>query len=233
MTAPSDSNDSETARRKVVLFGAGDFASLAWYCLTHDSPQEVAGFTVDGAAMQGERLHGLPVVPFETVEETFTPDGHDLLIAVGPHQVNELRAARYEAGGAKGYGFASYVASRARTWPDLEIGPGSMVFDNAVIEPFARIGANCVVRASAQVSHHVELGDHVFVAPGATLAGGCRVEARSFLGVNATLRDAVTVAERCIVAAGALVTRSTDPGGLYVGVPARRSGESAGVKIWS
>ena len=234
MTLASDSPENpKTGSRKVVLFGAGDFASLAWACLTHDSPHEVAGFTVDAAALQSGTHQGLPLVPFEVVEEHFPPSHHDILIAVGPHQVNTLRQARFEAAQAKGYGFASYVASRARTWPDLEIGPGCMVFDGAVIEPFARIGANCVIRAQAQVSHHTRLGDHVFLAPGVTLAGGCRVEDRCFLGVGATLRDATTVAADCIVAAGAVVTRPTEPGGLYVGLPAKRGGEAAAVKIWS
>lgn len=233
MTPPAAADPSRSAPRKVVLFGAGAFASLVWYCLTHDSPHEVAGFTVDAAALKNGRLHGLPVVPFEELEQHFAPQDHDLLLAVGPHQVNGLRAERYEAGRERGYGLASYVASGARTWPDLTLGPGSLIFENAVIEPFAEIGANCVVRAGAQVSHHARISDHAFLAPGVTLAGGCRIGARSFLGVRATLRDGITVADRCIVAAGALVTRSTEPGGLYVGVPARRSGASEGVKIFS
>ena len=50
---------------------------------------------------------------FEDLERHFAPAEHDLLIAVGPHRVNGLRAARYDAGRARGYGFTSYVASRA------------------------------------------------------------------------------------------------------------------------
>ncbi len=233
MTPPAASAPSRSAPRKVVLFGAGDFASLVWYCLSHDSPHEVAGFTVDAAALKNGRMHGLPVVPFEELEQQFAPQDHDLLLAVGPHRVNGLRAERYEAARARGYAFASYVASGARTWPDLSFGPGSLIFENAVVEPFAEIGANCVIRAGVQVSHHARISDHAFLAPGVTLAGGSRIGTRSFLGVRATLRDGITVADRCIVAAGALVTRSTEPGGLYVGVPAQRSGNSEEVKIFS
>lgn len=229
MTPPSDSGKT----RKAVLFGAGDFASLVWACLTHDSPYDVAGFAVDGAQRRSERLHGLPVVPFEEVERHFPPAAHDLLIAVGPQRMNALRAERFAAGQAKGYAFASYFSSRARRWPDLETGPGCMVFDNAVIEPFVRIGANCVVRAGARVAHHGRLADHVFLAPGATLAGRCDVGARSFLGVNATLREATQIAEDCLVGAGAVVTRATEPGGLYLGVPAQRRGDAAAVEKWS
>ena len=218
--------------RKVVLYGREEMARLVCYCLRHDSPLEVAGFTVARAELAGESLLGLPVVPFEDLTQHFPPDSHDLMIAIGPHQVNAPRAARFAEGKAKGYGFASYVSSRAHVWPDLEMGDGSMIFENAVVEPFSRIGTNSILRANAHVSHDGRIGDHVFLAPRVAMAGACGVESYSFVGVNATLRDTVTVAERCVVGAGAVVARSTEPDGLYVGVPAKRAGQAGDVKVW-
>ena len=224
--------------RKVVLYGREELAHLAWYCLGHDSACEVVAFTVAAAEMpssaaDGEaRLHGLPLVPFEDLEARFPPETHALLIAIGPHQVNGPRAARFAEGAAKGYRFASYVSSRAHTWPDLEIGPGCMIFENAVVEPFSRIGANSILRANVHVSHDGEVGDHVFLAPRVAMAGKCRVGDRCFLGVNATLRDGVAIAPGCVVGAGAVVARAPEPDGLYVGVPARRAGAAGDVKAW-
>ena len=220
--------------RKVVLYGREELARLAWYCLSHDSPYDVAAFTVAAAEIpKGETsLCGLPLVPFEELEVRFPPETHALLIAIGPHQVNGPRAARFAEGRAKGYGFASYVSSRARTWPDLEIGPGCMIFENAVVEPFSRIGANSILRANVHVSHDGRVGDHVFLAPRVAMAGKCRVGDRCFLGVNTTLRDGVAVAPGCVVGAGAVVARTTEPDGLYVGVPAKRVGAAADVKVW-
>jgi sugar O-acyltransferase (sialic acid O-acetyltransferase NeuD family) len=227
----------QTPPRKVVLFGAGGLARLACYCLRHDSVQEVAGFTVDGAhlpaaGLPAGTLHDLPVVAFEDLERHFSPRDHDLLIAVGPHEVNRLRARRFEEGRARGYRFASYISSRANLWPDLEIGEGCMIFENAVVEPFSRIGDNAILRANVHVSHDGVVGDHVFLAPRVAMAGTCGVEQRSFVGVNATLRDGVTVAADCVVGAGAVVARSTEAGGLYVGVPAKRVGSAGDVKVW-
>ena len=145
--------------------------------------------------------------------------------------MNRLRAERFAQGKAMGYRFASYIASGARLWPNLAVGEGCMIFEGAVVEPFSSIGRNSVLRAGVHVSHDGRIGDHCFLAPRVVLAGGCTVEAFSFLGVNSTLRDGVTVAKRSMVAAGAVVTASTDPGGLYVGVPARRKGSSEGVKL--
>ena len=224
--------------RKVVLYGREELARLVWYCLTHDSPREVAGFTVAEAEMPAETrggagaLHDLPLVPFERLEDHFPPERHDLLIAIGPHQANAPRAQRYAEGLARGYRFARYLSTRARLWPDLEVGPGSMIFENVVIEPFSRVGANSVLRANVHVSHDGRIGDHAFLAPRVALAGCCSVGDRCFLGVNTTLRDKVSVAPGCVVGAGAVVAKATEPDGLYVGVPAKRVGAAGDVKIW-
>jgi carbonic anhydrase/acetyltransferase-like protein (isoleucine patch superfamily) len=101
-----------------------------------------------------------------------------------------------------------------------------MVFDGAIIQPFASIGHNCIIRSGSHVSHHVVISDHAFLAPGAVLSGGATIGQRCFIGANATVQDGVAVAPRCIVAAGAVVNKDTTEGGLYVGVPARRRAPS-------
>lgn len=49
----------------VIVFGAGTFASLAWFCLTNDSQWKVQAFTVDKECLTQSTHEGLPVVPFE------------------------------------------------------------------------------------------------------------------------------------------------------------------------
>src|SRR3546814_1918349 len=83
-----------------------------------------------------------------------------------------------------------------------------------------------VLRAGVHLSHDADVGDHAFLAPRVTVAGSGRVESHCFVGVSATLRDNVTLGARCVVGAGAVVTRSTQADGLYVGVPARLVGRA-------
>ena len=43
---------------KVVVFGVGQWAELAHFYLTHDSPHEVVAFTVDREYLDGDELQG-------------------------------------------------------------------------------------------------------------------------------------------------------------------------------
>jgi maltose O-acetyltransferase len=58
----------------------------------------------------------------------------------------------------------------------------------------------------------------------------------SWIGCNVTLLPNTTVAAGCVIATGAVVTRSTVPNGLYAGVPARltrllHGGEDAAIPL--
>src|SRR3546814_17823668 len=87
----------------------------------------------------------------------------------------------------------------ARLWPDLDIGPGCMVFENATVEPFSRIGANTILRVGVHLSHDAVIGDHVFLAPRVAMAGTGRIESHCFVGVNATLRaEERRVGKECV-----------------------------------
>lgn len=49
-----------------------------------------------------------------------------------------------------------------------------------------------------------------------------RVEDGVWIGARAVILPGCTVGQGCIIAAGAVVTKSCEPNGLYAGVPARR-----------
>ena len=211
----------------VVIFGLEQLSSLAWYVLTHDSEHQVAGFTVDAAYQTADKLHDLPVTPFERLEDRFPPGDFALLIPLGWTRVNGLRTEKYAEGKSKGYPFISYISSRALVWPDLQIGENCLIYEGAIVQPFARIGDNCILRSGCHVSHHAIVGDHCFLAAHAVVAGNTVIGERCFLGLNSTIRDGVTVAPRCFIAAGALVTANTEANGVYMGVPAKRREQSA------
>jgi sugar O-acyltransferase (sialic acid O-acetyltransferase NeuD family) len=215
---------------KVVIFGNKKLASLAWYVLTHDSPHEVVGFTVDGAYLAENTLHGLPVVAFEQVEAHFPPESIAMIAPLGARNLSRLREEKHRSGKAKGYRFISYVSSRAVTWPDLSMGENCMLYEASIVQPFARLGDGVTLRAGANVSHHVKIGDNCFFAGDACIGGAVNIGERCFLGLNSTVRNGVTIAARCFIAAGAVVTADTKENGLYVGVPAKqRPGPADGI----
>ncbi|MGZ3707861.1 MAG: acetyltransferase, partial [Bdellovibrionota bacterium] len=132
--------------KKVVIFGVGDFARMAYVYLTKDSPYEVAAFTVNERYLPESRnLFDLPVVPFETLEKTHPVDQYEMLAAVGYKRVNQAREEVYLQCKAKGYRMITYVHSKSVLTGFNEIGENTFIFENNVIQPFVKIGNNVVI----------------------------------------------------------------------------------------
>lgn len=201
---------------QLILFGDGVVASHAHYHLTHDSPHDVVAFTVDRAYLRHDTLLGLPVVPFETVQEQFPPSDYAMLVTISYRQVNRLRAAKYAEARAKGYQLVTNISGRAVTWPDLVIGDNCRIGAGCVIDPHVTIGNNVVIAGGCVVGHDTVIGDHCFIAGGAVLAGSIVVEPYTFIGTGAVVRDRLRLGAATVVGAGSVILEDTPPGAVYV-----------------
>ncbi len=200
------------SEKPVVIFGMGAFAQVAAVYLLKDSPREVVAYTVDGEYATTDTFADLPVVAFEELLESHPPDRVDLLVATGFRGVNSVRRGIYERCRTLGYGFVTYVNSRAYLMSDERIGENTFIFEANVIQPFAQIGDDVVVWSGNHIGHHSRIEDHCFIASHAVISGHVVVGESSFIGVNATLRDGITLGRRCVIGAGAVVLRDKDEG---------------------
>lgn len=61
-------------KRPLIVFGLTEMAQLAHLYFSKDSTYEVIAFTVDFEYIKGATAYcGLPIVPFESVAETYPP----------------------------------------------------------------------------------------------------------------------------------------------------------------
>ena len=207
--------------RPLVLIGAGEFAQIACEYFEHDSNYDVVAFSVEHEYLTQPTLANRPVVAYETMEAHYSPTDVEVFVAIPASQLNRLRTRLYQDAKRRGYRFATYVSTRAFVWRNAELGENSFIFEGNVIQPFVRIGNNCILWSGNHVGHRTVVRDNVFVASHAVISGYCEIGESSFIGVNATFNDHVKVASDNLVGAGALVTRDTEPGRIYVGSPAK------------
>ncbi|MGB7395154.1 MAG: acetyltransferase [Pricia sp.] len=205
------------AGEKLILFGVGQLSSLAHFYFKHDSDHEVVGFTVDKDYLESDTFEGLPVVPFEEVESHFSPEQHQMFIPISFKRMSHARREKYEAAKERGYTLASYVSSKATTWPDLDHGDNCFIFEDNTIQPYVKIGNNCILWSGNHIGHHTVIKDHVFITSHVVISGACTVEDHCFLGVNATVRDETILGEATLVGMGANIIRDTKPYEIHIG----------------
>lgn len=102
------------------------------------------------------------------------------------------------------------------------VGEGSVVMPNAVINPYAQIGKHCIINTGAIVEHDNTIADFAHISVGTKLAGTVNIGIRTWVGAGATISNGISVCNDCVIGAGAVVVKSIQEPGTYVGVPAKK-----------
>ncbi len=210
------------AYKKLVIIGAGEFASIAYEYFTHDSNYDVVAFSVERSYLTSTSLYEKPLIAFDELVTKFPPKTHDVFVSIPASQLNQLRTRLYYAVKELGYACATYISSRAFVWHNAEIGDNCFVFENNTIQPFVKIGNNVILWSGNHIGHQTLIADHCFLSSHVVVSGYCHIGESCFLGVNSTFNDHVTVPRDCIIASGTLVSKSLqNPGKIYYGAPAK------------
>ena len=209
--------------KKLVIFGAGDIAQLAYYYFSTDSDYNVVAFTVDSQYVKAKDFCELPLIAFEDILEKYPPSDYLLFIALSYTKLNSIRKSKYIAAKQLGYGLVSYISSRATILNNGLIGDNCFILEDNTVQPYARIGNNVTLWSGNHIGHHSVIGEHTFVASHVVVSGGVGIGEQCFIGVNATLRDHIKIGDRCVVGAGAILLGDAEPEGVYIAATTERS----------
>nr|WP_280527538.1 acetyltransferase [Deinococcus humi] len=195
-----------------MVVGAGGHAKVVIATL-RAAGLEVAGVLDDHTKSWGGSVLGCPVLgDLEHLKET-----HDrAVLAIGSNTARRDIAARYP-----NTNWASVTHPAATVHESVQVGPGTVIFAGAVIQPDTVLGRHNIVNTGATVDHDCILEDFVHVAPGVHLAGAVHLKEGVFLGVGGAVMPGITVGRWTTVGAGGVVVRSLTANTIAIGIPAR------------
>ena len=206
---------------KLIIVGAGETAKIAHEYFTHDSPYEIAAFSVEQKFLKESEMRGLPVVPFEELANLYEPAKYKVFVAISYTQLNRIRARLYNAIKQKGFSAASYVSSSAFVWRNVEIGENCFIFENNVLQHKVKVGNNVILWSGNHIGHRTLIKDNCYISSHVVISGFCEVGENCFFGVNSCVGDKLKIARDCVIGAGAVVIRDTEAEKVYVGNPAK------------
>ena len=130
------------------------------------------------------------------------------------------------------------IGARVRLRSHVELRPGTWVGDDCYVDSGVkssgqnRIGNNVTLRYGAIIARGCDIGDGCYICPlvmtnnidhHGNQIGGAKVGKGCFIGTHAVIGAGITIAPDTVIGACALVTKDiTEPGGVWVGVPAKR-----------
>lgn len=208
-----------TQSTNIVIFGNGAMAKVLYSYAR--SSLNIVGFTVDDQCIHDHQTEflGLPLVPFSKVESVFRPQEHQLIIAVGFIEMNDLRGQKYFEAQQKGYSFGSYIHNSVLLHDDVSIGENSIILDMVSIHPGCQLGHSTFISSNVNIGHDCIIAPNNWINSGVAVAGGCDIGEGCFFGVNASLGHGVEIGKQNFIAANTLVTSSTQDGQVFISEP--------------
>jgi UDP-N-acetylbacillosamine N-acetyltransferase len=219
-------------KRKIVLYGAGPFASLMTVHFNHEPSYEVVARCVDRTYLATAEKAGPPLVPFEKIEASHPPGQYEMFLAIGYKRMRD-RERLYLKAKDKGYRLVNFVSKNALVHDAEALGENNVILAGCILEPFVRLGDNNILWSGSTLCHGTQVGNHNFFAAGTILGGECAVGDCCFFGFGARVAAHLSISNETLVGANSLVLQDTEPFTRYLGTPAKRMGVHAdrGIEI--
>jgi sugar O-acyltransferase (sialic acid O-acetyltransferase NeuD family) len=216
------SSQFEPRFRKLYIFGAGGHGrEIAWLAQQAWGADLELEFLVDRTEFLSEPVNDIPV---RLLGESKANVDTRFVVALGDPILRRVATA---ACVSAGHAPAQLVHPRAEMSARVALGEGVVIFAGAIITTNVRIAAHVHVNVACTISHDVTIGEFATLSPGVHVAGHVVIGRNVFIGIGASVINGrrgapLVVGDDAIIAAGACVTRSVEPGAMVAGIPAHR-----------
>ncbi len=211
--------------KKIAIYGAGGFArEVAWLLSTakeYDA-HDVIGYIEDGSE-HGRILNGHQVLSWQSfMAYAQELEGALIAVAIGSPQGRRSVVAKCEAAG---FSFPNLAHHSVQMSEYVQLGAGSIICCGSILTVNIKLDQHVHINLDCTIGHDVHIGEFTTLSPGVHISGNVHIGKDVYIGTGATVingssEEPLVIADGTVIGAGACITRSTEAGCLYAGVPA-------------
>lgn len=186
------------------------------------SPVEFMGYAFDDETL-GPDVNGFPIHcktyevnekfrKFDDVKfiyQLWRPD----LIAVRIDLLNSFNIPKEK--------FFTFVHPSAIVAKSANIGYGSSILGNCVINANATVGNHCTIHSNTLVGHDTKMGDYNFLAAHSVVGSNNIIGDANFFALKCSINNKIVIGNNCFIAMASNVIKSVESGCKVMGNPAK------------
>jgi len=188
-------------KKKLILLGGGGHCKSCIDVIEQAGLHEIVGI-IDQQEQLGELILGYKVIGTDEEIESLANKGNEFLVTVGQIKTAKIRERLFNQLREYNAKIATIISPRAYVSQYAEIGEGSIIMHDTLINADASIGKNCIINTKALIEHDAIIGDHCHISTAAIINGGVDIKQGTFFGSNATSREYVASLEVDFIKAG-------------------------------
>lgn len=192
----------------MIIFGASGHAKVIIDILQNNS------ICIEKIIDDNPKVEEIFGIKVEKNTNSYSSD-KEAIIGIGNNEIRKKIAEKYD------FQYQVAIHPKAVISKYSQLGEGSMVMANSVINPSVEIGKHCIINTGAVVEHDCQIADFVHISPNASLAGNVRVAEGAHIGIGASVIQGVKIGKWATIGAGAVVIRDVPDFAVVVGNPAK------------
>ena len=163
---------------------------------------QIVGFVDNAFATSKSVAFGIEVIGGFDAVKKFDRDEIVLINTIVGSIQKRVETTRYFLN--LGYQFTNIVHPGVNT-KYVTLGVGNLVYENALIQPFVRIGNHCVISSNSGIAHETTIGDFCFIGGASYICGKVEIEDEVFIATGAKVLPRLKIGRSAEIGAGTIV----------------------------
>lgn len=209
--------------KDIIIVGHGGLArEVAQYIsdINKVSPRWVfKGFSTANPDSMGEQVGDHQVSFLDEYLLTF-PNDINVAIAIGFPQILSKLTKYFSP--YPHIQFPNLIHPHIYMSDTVKIGKGNIIVPGVVMSVDIEIGSFNLFDWNVTIGHDCVIGDCNTFLPSCNISGVVRIGSRVMVGAGAQILPGLSVTDDVIIGAGAVVTKSIEEPGTYIGIPAKK-----------
>jgi len=190
--------------KEILILGAGGHCRSLIDVIELENKFKIAGI-IDNELPVGNKVLNYEIIGSDNDLEKLREKYEYAVIGVGQIKTPKIRMKLFETLKRLKFILPVIISPRAYVSKYAEIGEGTVVMHDALVNSNVKIGKNCIINTKALIEHDCIIEDNCHISTGAIVNGGVVVGEGSFIGSNAVTKEIIKIPEKSFIKAGSVV----------------------------
>ena len=188
----------------IILIGAGGHARACIDVIESTGIYKIAGL-VEKLDFQAIDNLGYSLIGTDNDLPELRKIYKKALITVGQIDSAATRVKLFELISDLKFQIPVVVSPRAHVSKHSNIGDGTIIMHDVLVNANAKIGQNCIINTKALIEHDTVVNDHCHISTGAIVNGKVTIGRESFIGSGAVTKQSISIGDKCFINAGCTI----------------------------
>ena len=200
--------------KKIIIIGAGGHAKSLINLITSTNEFKILGLINN--SISNKKILDCPILGTDKDLIKYYKKGvRYCSIGIGQIKNPYKRIKLFNLLKKIGFKIPTIISKKSECFKSNEIGEGTQVFHNTLINSNVKIGYNCIINSGSIIEHDVEISNNCHISTGAIINGGVKINENTFIGSGAIIKNNIQIGKNCVIGMGMVVKKKIEDGKVF------------------